>query len=454
MAVYPTIARRTLALSLAVLLSLPITGCETLTRVLTPVPGATPTATPTTPRPPTATVTPTATPAGAVASPQPRRITLTLWTIEALGPIGEVPGAQELAAQIEAFEKANPDIRVEVVRKKPYGKGGMLDFLTTTKAAVPSGLPDIAVLNTRELGVAARRQLIQPLEGQIEDELIQDLVGAARSGGRVNDTWYGLPFVADVEHLIYNTSLVSPPPVTWTDVLSGTAQYLFPAGGQAAATGQANVVNDAFVIQYLAAGGRFTDEAGRPTVDRLAVAQVLSFYADGLALGVIPENILEYRNLDDVWPVYLAEEVAMANTSASRYLAGRQGFRKSSFAAVPTHTGVATTLADMWAYVLVTDDPGRQAAAWSLIRWLMEPQHLGPWALAAYRLPTRLSALPDTSDDEYLKFVTDLLLRAQMRPRDPYHIEAGRALQEAVEAVVTGSASPEEAAARAVAALQ
>lgn len=455
MIIHRTLFRRSLALHLAILVLLLTTGCDTLARALTPVPTVMPTVTPTTiRRPATTTVVPAATPTGEALSPKPRTITLTVWTIEALGPIGDVPGAAALAAQIKAFETANPGIRVEVLRKKPYGKGGMLDFLTTTAAAVPSGLPDIAVLDTRELGLAVRRGLIRSLEERMEDELAQDLVSAARIGGRVDDTWYGVPFIADVEHLIYNTSLVSTPPATWTDVLSGTAQYLFPAGGQVSVTGQSNVINDAFVIQYLAAGGRFTDDAGRPTVDRLAVAEVLGFYAEGLTNEVIPEEILDYRDLDAIWPVYLAEEVAMANVSSWRYLASREGFRKSSFAAVPTRTGVSTTIADMWAYVLVTDDPHRQKAAWSLIRWLVDPQHLGPWALSAHRLPTRLSALPDTSEDEYLKFVTNLLLRAQVRPRNPYYDKAGRALQQAVEAVVTGSASPEEAAARAVASLQ
>jgi len=450
----PTQIRRALAIGLGSLLLVLTTGCGSLMRVLTPAPTAIPTPTA------TATVesaTPTAAPATPTSPATPakqRTITLTLWTIEALGPVGDVPGASELAAFIQAFEAKHSDIRVEVIRKKPYGKGGMLDFLTTTAAAVPSGLPDIAVLNTRELAVAVRKGLLQPLEGGVDDELAQDLVSAARLGGQVDGTWYGLPFVADVEHLIYNTSLVASPPATWTEVLSNTAQYLFPAGGQIGSTGQGNVVNDAFIIQYLAAGGRFVDDSGGPIVDRLAVAQVLGFYADGIAAGVIPENILEYRDLDAVWPVYLSEEVAMANVSSWRYLANRQGFRKSSFASIPTRTGVTTTLADMWAYVMVTSDPQRQAAAWSLIRWLMAPQRLGSWALAAHRLPTRLSALPDTSKDEYLRFATELLLQAQVRPKGPFYDRAGRLLQQAVEDVVNGSASPEEAAARVAASLQ
>ena len=449
----PTHIRRALAIGLGSLCLALTTGCGSLTRVLTPAPTAVPT--------PTVTVTPeaaTPTPVPATATrpvtpTKQRMITLTLWTIEALGPIGDVPGASELAAFIQAFEAAHPDIRVEVIRKKPYGKGGMLDFLTTTAAAVPSGLPDIAVLNTRELGVAVRKGLLQPLDGRVDDELAEDLVNAARLGGRVDETWYGLPFAADVEHLIYNTSLVPTPPATWTEVLSGTAQYLFPAGGQAGPTGQGNVVNDAFIIQYLAAGGRFIDDNGRPIVDRLAVAQVLGFYADGIAAGVIPQNILDYRDLDAVWPVYLSEEVAMANVSSWRYLANREGFRKSSFAPIPTRTGVTTTLADMWAYVMVTSDPQRQAAAWALIRWLMAPQRLGLWALAARRLPTRLSALPDASDDPYLQFVAELLLQAQVRPRGSFYDRAGRLLQTAVEEVINGSATAEEAAARVAASL-
>lgn len=418
-------------------------GCDRIDHVLTSRPAVSPTATAT----PAAETTPLAgTPSQIVPTPAPNIMTLTLWTTEALGPVGQAPGARKLAAQIAAFEVARPGIKVEVVLKKPYGQGGMLDFLTTTAGAVPAGLPDVAVLDIRELGLAVQRELIHPLDGRISPDIAQDLVAPARLSGKVNDTWFGLTFAADVEHLIYNRELSATAPATWTDVLSGTMQYLFPAGGQPPMVGQSGLVNDAFILQYFGTGAHLTGEGGQPALDRDAIVAVLQFYADGLAAGVIPKAAIQYNSLDDVWPVYLAEGAGLANVSAHRYLQSREAFQKSSFAPVPTRDGTLTSVFKGWAYVLVAQEPERQTMAWSLIEWLTDPTRMGEWVLAANYLPTRLSALPGDPRDEYLAFLTELLQNSQVRPTGPEHDEVGRALQRAVQAIFMGAASPAEAA--------
>lgn len=395
------------------------------------------------------TRTPTAEPTQPPATPTPDTVTLTLWMTEALGPVGQTAGSRQLSAQIAAFEAANPAVMVDVVLKKPYGKGGMLDYLTTTAAAVPSVLPDVAILDIRELRVANQRELVQPLDGRITPALAQDLVAPARVAGQVNGKWVGLPFEADIQHLIYNTELVPTAPITWTQVLSETAQYLFPAGGQGAVVGEGNSANDSFIIQYFGTGARLTGEDGRPALDQDAVTAVLQFYADGLAAGVIPQEAIEYAALDETWPIYLDEQVGMTNASAHRYIQNRAGFQKSSFAPIPTRDGTVTSLFKGWAYVLVAREPQRQDVAWSLIEWLTSPDRLGEWALAANHLPTRLSALPENSEDEYLNFLVELLQNARVRPTDSGYDDVGRALQRAVQAVFTGSATPAEAAAQA-----
>jgi ABC-type glycerol-3-phosphate transport system substrate-binding protein len=442
-----TSARQFLIAGLLILMVAVTAGCDRLSQVLTPEP--TPLKTVTAGRA-TGTVAPAVSPTEPASTPTPSIVGLTLWTTEELGPVGQSPGQRLLSAQIAAFEAANPGVKVNVVLKKPYGEGGMLDFLASTAAAVPAALPDVAILDIREVGSAAQQELIQPLDGWVTPEIAQDLVAPARTAGQVSHTWFGLPFQADVQHLIYNTMLVATAPVTWTDVLSSTVQYLFPAGGRSAVAGEGGQVNDAFVIQYFGTGAYLTGESGQPALDRDAVTAVLQFYADGLAAGVIPESAIKYTSVDDVWPIYLSEEVGLANTSAHRYLESRESFRKSSFAPIPTQDGTVASVFRGWAYVLVAEQPERQKLAWSLIEWLTNPDRLGKWALAAGYLPTRLSAWPEDSDDDYLKFLAELLQNSRVRPTGPAYDEAGRALQRAVQAVFTGSATPAEAAAQAV----
>jgi multiple sugar transport system substrate-binding protein len=82
---------------------------------------------------------------------------------------------------------------------------------------------------------------------------------------------------------------------------------------------------------------------------------------------------------------------------------------------------------------------------------LMSPEALGTWNLAAGYLPTRQAAM-DTWDEEdsYTRFASQLLETAHPRPRMANYTQVAAALQKAIEDVITGAATPEEAAAQAI----
>jgi len=235
-----------------------------------------------------------------------------------------------LAQQIQAFTEAHPGVTVHHVLKQPYGRAGILQFLRVTRKAVPSALPDLVVLDTLELAEAAQDELLQPLDSLLSEELTSDLFPFARQVGRVGDHWVAVQFEADLEHLVYNLNKVAEAPTTWTEVLSSTATYLFPAGGT---DGR---VNGAFLIQYLALGGRLADEPGQPHLSREELTQVLSFYRQGRELGVIPELALSLHSPEECWPFYLSGEVGMTHVIASRFLVDRAPLRRSEIAAIPT----------------------------------------------------------------------------------------------------------------------
>jgi len=89
------------------------------------------------------------------------------------------------------------------------------------------------------------------------------------------------------------------------------------------------------------------------------------------------------------------------------------------------------------------------ALAARLIEWLMTPENLGAWSQAAGRLPTRRTALDLWPDDAYRQFLREGLERAYYLPPVVGYDRLSRSLQRAVEEVLTGVATPEDAAARA-----
>jgi ABC-type glycerol-3-phosphate transport system substrate-binding protein len=439
-------SRTAAILGIAVLLSLAMAGCSALESLIPPTPPLS-----------HASPTPTATLVGAVSTPTPlpstpfpasSAISLTLWTTEPFSPAQEGPSGRILAEQVQAFMEAHPDIAVEYVLKKAYGKGGLLHLLQATEAVLPQALPDIVILDTSQLGEAIKAGLLQPWDDLIAPELINDLFLFAQEEGRREGQLLGLFFEADIEHLVHNTNKLEALPLRWTDVLTDGVSYVFPAGGEEGA------VNDAFLIHYLALGGRLLDEAGAPALDEEKVAQVLQFYKEGRDQGVIPKAVLEYHTLDDCWPIYLSAEVAVSHVSSHRYLTDRGLLKNTVFSAIPTRDGVVVTIAHGSAYALVARDPARQVAAAQFITWLMEPENLAAWNEAALHLPLRRSALAAMEADEYTAFLQRQLEKARFRPSAQSYNVIARALQGAVQDVLSGAVAPEEAAAQVVAQLE
>ena len=391
----------------------------------------------------TPAVSPTPSPPTAISS----AITLTLWTTEAFFPTEDDGSGQVLAQQWQAFEATHPNVTIEYVLKKPYGKGGILDFLSTARAAAPTVLPDLVILDTLELDEAAAAGLIQPLDDLVSSEVQQDLFPFARRS--FNEQLMGIQFEADVEHLIYNTNKIDSAPITWREVLSDSVAYIFPAGGEG------SLVNDAFLIQYLAAGGQLFDEGGAPALNNDALVEVLQFYADGLEAGAIPPSVLEFADLDDCWVVYVSAQAALSNVSSARYLADRALLKNTAFAAIPTRDGNVATLSKGWALAIVTEDSSRQAAAAQLIEWLLEPENNADWNLAAGHLPARQAAFDHLgTEDQYFPFVRQQLANVYPRPIAAAYDKMGRALQRAVQDVLQGEVSPQEAAGMVIAVVE
>ncbi len=255
----------------------------------------------------------------------------------------------------------------------------------------------------------------------------------------------GIPFEMDVEHLIYNTNKVTSTPIAWTDVISANTTYVFPAKGTN------GLVNDAFLIQYLALGGRLQDDEGQPFLDEQALRAALEYYRRGVEEDVIPPEILTIGSPDEIWPDYVAAQVGMAHASGHRFLSDKSVLRSTDFASIPTHDGTPLTIGHGRGLAIVTHDPDRQATAARLIEWLMEPNNNVAWSRATMYLPTRYAAFNLIGDEDlYWSFLQHQLEIAVPSPSFPEYDQIGRVLQQAVIEVLGEEATPEEAAAAAV----
>jgi ABC-type glycerol-3-phosphate transport system substrate-binding protein len=418
-----------------------LTGCNLSLSQPTPVSG-TPTDTPG----PLSEPTGAPTEAAAATPAAPSTITLTLWTTEAFSPTQAITSGQILAQEVENFEASHRDTRVEFILKKPYGKGGILDFLLTTEAVVPALLPDLVLVDVDELDSAFEAGIVQPLDDLLSPDLVTDLYLFARKASTFDGQLFGLQFQADLDHLAYNPGKLTVPPRSWPGVLSSPEPYIFPAGGQA------GLVNDDFLIQYLAVHPWAAEgSAEEPFLEADSLTAVLQYYQDGVSRGVFPTDILDYHATSDCWRDYLTGEATLTHVSSHDYLSDRGRVAGTAVAPIPAINGAGAPISRGWTLALITSDPTRQSLAVELMTQLMSPQTNANWNKAAGYLPTRQAALALWDEgDSYTRFASQQLQTAQPRPRLGNYTQMAAALQLAVEAVITGAATPEEAAAQAI----
>jgi ABC-type glycerol-3-phosphate transport system substrate-binding protein len=374
-------------------------------------------------------------------------VTLKLWLPEKLDPYGDGPGADVLAEHLASFNRDHADLQVEVAVKKVHGRGGILDYLRTARAAAPSVLPDLVILSTAELEALANAAHIHPLDSLLPAEA--DLFPYAAAMGTVADQTVGYVLGADVQHLVYRTTQFDEPPIAWTQVITPPVSFVFPTG-----EGE-GYVNDATLIQYMAAGGRVADLEGEPALDEQVLVEAFTFYSSCMGTGAIsPTIVLATEHVDHSWQRFKEGEGDIAIVQGSSYWREALGDESAgtAIASIPTRDGYPFTIArNAWALAMVTEDAGRQSQVMTLFNWLIAPERNAQWTRAAGYLPSTPGALRLWNVGETDRIALQGLAEAAVPvPSSRVMNAIEPVMREAVDAVLTGAALPEEAAAAAV----
>lgn len=344
-----------------------------------------------------------------------------------------------LAAAITQFEQDHPNVRVEIQTKEESGTSSAFNYLRSAQKAAPSVLPDIALLSTDELWQAAELGLIPPLE-RSDLARMGDFYTFARQAVAFEDQILGVPYVADMLHLVYHQGNPETPPRTWEMLFDLKQPYLFPA---ASPDGYSN---DSLLLQYVGAGGELLEsgEVSNPA----ALEAVFEFLMDGRELGVIPPEVDGYARLQTVWEAFLASDNGMADTSVHLILSRQDTPETSDYGVVPTLIGEPTTIARTWAFAILSDDPEQRELALALIQALLEPSVHGSWSQFSARTPTQPAAFDAWSTgNAYYEFLrSELAPVAVAIPNGRRFADFSARLQEAQHKVLSGQSTPADAA--------
>lgn len=369
------------------------------------------------------------------STPLSKVVELNLWVTPRFAPDPSTPGGRLMAERLAEFEANYSNIDVSVRTKSAQGPGSILSALSTAAQIGPHALPDLVTLDPEGLQQAASFELIQPIDVPFNELVEGDWYPFAAQAAQIQNENFGLPFASDSSLFGYRTGLYPSPPESWADLLESTSSFLFAAGDPQA---------EFTIAQYLALGGEFTDTDGNPVFDPATLSEVLSFYNASEFAGRLPLYALQYSSAEETWKALQEKRSASAESPLNSFLA--QADRETETAGpIPTRDGAGIALTETWSLAVASDDPLRMQAVNALLKWLLDPEFLGPWTHALGMIPASPEALEAWPEAD-AGIIRSMVSIAIPIPSDDVIALFGPTIQRAVEDVLGGTATPEEAA--------
>ena len=378
--------------------------------------------------------------------------------------------ANEMQRVVEEFNKGHADIHVT-----PVYTGSYDDTNLKTHAAIQAGNPPaVAIMSANFVREYVINDEIEPLDRLIQQDgltatdFMNHFWPALRQNATDQGHVYGVPFHNSTPLLYYNVAAFKEagldpekPPLTWQDWLDDARALTKHDGSTTTRWG-------------LMMPGTY-DYCGWIT-SGLAMSNGGQFYNPdfgGEVYYTAPSTIGAVRFLDQLvhQAKVMPEGVSDANAVTTAFFQGRTGmmilstgslsFVRDNMKApyrtafLPRNLDNAVPIGGASLIMPKGNTPERRAAAWTLVKWLTSPEVAGSWSrftgyfaprIAAYDLPEMKTFMADHPD---AKVALDQLAFARGWFSTYNVVGVRKALEDGVQAVLSGKAKPEAAMAKA-----
>jgi sn-glycerol 3-phosphate transport system substrate-binding protein len=378
--------------------------------------------------------------------------------------------ATEMQRLVEQFDSTHPDVHVTAVYTGSYD-----DTNLKTRAAIQAGHPPGVVLMSanfiREYAINDDAMSLDPLiakDGMTPDTFMQQFWPALKLNATEQGHVYGVPYQNSTPLLYYSVDAFKDagldpdhPPVTWQDwvddlkklakhdgsqttrwglMFPGTYDYL---GWITSAFAMANG-GDYYNVNY--GGEVYYNTPTTIGAVRLIDAMIHKWH-------VMPEGVTD---ANAVTTAFFQGRTAMMVLSTGSLSFVRDSMKTPyKVAFLPRKLVNAAPIGGASLIIPRGNSPERQAAAWTLINWLTSPEIAGGWSrftgyfaprIAAYDLPDMKAYMAQHPD---AKVALDQLAYARGWFSTYNVVGVRKALEDGVQAVLSGKATPEQAMATA-----
>lgn len=378
--------------------------------------------------------------------------------------------AVEMQKLVEQFDSTHPDIHVTAVYTGSYD-----DTNLKTRAAIQAGRPPGVVLMSanfiREYAINDQAISLDGLiakDGMTPDKYMAQFWPALKLNATEQGHVYGVPFQNSTPLLYYSVDAFKEagldpdrPPVTWQDwvddmkklvrhdgsqttrwglMFPGTYDYLgWITSGLAMSNG-----GDYYNINY---GG----EVYYNTPTTIGAVKLIDAMVN--KWHVMPPGVTDANTVTTAFFQGRTAMMVLSTGSLSFVRANMKTPYKVAF--LPRKLVNAAPIGGASLIIPPGNAPAQQAAAWTLINWLTSPEIAGGWSrftgyfaprIAAYDLPDMKSYMATNPD---AKVALDQLAYARGWFSTYNTVAVRKALEDGVQAVLSGKATPDQAMATA-----
>lgn len=306
---------------------------------------------------------------------------------------------------------------------------------------------------------------LQPVDEAIDDP--DDWYPFVEEVAKNDGSWRAVWQNTDCRALYWRQDMMDQyndgePPETWDEVIEvGQAivenedmnGYMYN-GGRWEATTFDNLAH------FWALGGNLVDDGGAPVLDqdenRQALLDTFNWFKRTIDSGVTPERV---ANIDDY---ELLREAAL-NDETAMFLGGNwqinniksevdseEEWQNWKVSKIPQKSAdIAATGTGGWTKAVLTDDDDKRQAATDLYKQFITKDNMAERCQVGGFLPTRPSVFEEVdyfAEDPYFQVYSDLLENGRARPGYPIYVTISEEWQIAAGKVLSGQASPEDAA--------
>lgn len=361
--------------------------------------------------------------------------TVDVW---AMGAEGE-----KLDVLAKDFMAQNPGVTVKVT---PIAWEIAHDKLLTSVAGGQT--PDVSQMGTTWMGEFAATGALEEVPDSID---MESFFEGARNTAIIDDTPMGVPWYVETRLLYYRKDIaekagITEPPANW-DELKAMAKAMKEKGGARYGIALAPDNWQEFLPFVWQTGGEVT-EGENWNFDSPEVVEALeyykSFFDEGLTAESVPEGFaVEQGFVEGTHPMFFSGPWHM---SLIEELGGPEFEGKWAIAPMPEKDSRTSFVGG--SDLVVFKDSDNKDAAWKFVEYLTTPETQVTWYDTAAALPSTTAGWEDPSiaDDEQIAVFRQQLDNTKAQPSISTWNEISSVINDEMERVIVGDATPEEGA--------